>query len=116
MDAHGFVELDAVIVDEALGFKAPVHPFGNCGAHLFLGKIEQSLKTCECIRLAEFSDEFGDALLAEPACAQLTANVAEHQFRRSAVGGDDAFDLDIALAAAEIADSGKMQAVVEGLL
>src|SRR5204862_334318 len=73
-----------------------------------------STKACICPP-CEFSDEFGDTLFAEPACAQLAANVAKHQFRGAAVGGDDPLDLDIALAAAEITHGGQMQAFVEGL-
>src|SRR5258706_15076383 len=112
MDANRPVEVDTVIIDKALGLKTPVHPFGNGGAHLLLGKVEQALKACERIGLAELADELGDTLLAEPARAQLTANVAQHQFRRAAVSGDDPLNLDIALAAAERAHRGKMQALV----
>ena len=115
MDAHRLVQIDAVVVDEALGLEAAVDPFGDGASHLHFGKLEQPLEAGERIRLAELGDQLAHALLAEPARADLAADVAEHELRRAAVGGDDLLDLDAALAAAVIAHGGKMQAFVEGL-
>ena len=65
--------------------------------------------------LPNLRDQLAHALLAEAAGADLTADVAEHELGRAAVGGDDLLDLDAALAAAVIAHGGQMQAFVEGL-
>ena len=115
MDAHRLVEIDAVVIDETLGFEAPVDPFGDGAFHLQFGEFEQPRETGKRIFLAELGDQLAHALFAETTGADLAADVAEHQFRRAAVGGDDVLDLDAALAAAVIAHGGKVQAFVEGL-
>ena len=53
--------------------------------------------------------------LAEPAGAELAADVADHQFRRAAVGGDDAVEIGIVLEIALIAHRRQVQSFVENL-
>ena len=112
----GLFEIDAVVVDEAFGLEAAIRPFGDGRAHLRFGELEQPVeagqRSCPCRIWRRSSSQ---PLLAEPVGAELAADVAEHQFRRAAVGGDDALDVGVALIAALIAHRRQMQALVEGL-
>ena len=95
----GFSSVDAVVVDETLGLVAAVGPFGDGRAHARFADLEQARETRQHFVLAEFGDELVHPPFAEPVGAELAANVAEHQFRRAAVGGDDALDVGVALEA-----------------
>ena len=44
MNAHRLFQLDAVVVDKALGLVAAVGPFGDRGAHARLADLEQAGK------------------------------------------------------------------------
>src|SRR4029079_11536683 len=65
--------------------------------------------------LAEFRRELDQPPLSQSVGAKLAADVAEHQFRRAAVGADDALDVADGLALAVVAHRGQMQALVESL-
>ena len=95
VDAHRLFQLDAVVVDEALGFVAAVGPFGDRRAHPRLADLEQARKARQHLVLAVFGDQFLQPAFAEPVGAELAADVAEHQFGRAAVGGDDALDVGV---------------------
>ena len=116
MDAHGLVEAHAVVIDEALGLVAAIVPFGDGGLHAQAGQLEQAVEALQRLVLAELGDEFTQALFAQPARPELAANVAQHEFRRAAVGGDDALDLGVAREGALVAHGRQVQAFVEGLL
>src|SRR5262249_12153188 len=116
MDADRLAEFDTVIVDEALRLEAAVMPFGDCGAHLLLRKLHQAGEAGFRLLAAEFPAPRADALLAQTARAYLAADIAQDQFRRAAVGGDDALDLEISLSAAVIAHGRHVEAFVESLL
>jgi hypothetical protein len=95
VDAHRLFQRDAVVVDEALGFVAAVGPFGDGRAHPRLADLEQARITRQHFVLAVFADELLQPPFAKPIGAELAADVADHQFRRPAVGGDDAFDVGV---------------------
>ncbi len=57
--------------------------------------------------------EFDQPPFAEPVGAELAANVAEHQFGGTAVGGDDARDVVVGHVARFISHGRKVQALVE---
>src|SRR5262249_56742595 len=67
----------------------------------------------EDCRLAGVGGELVQPPSAEPIGAQLAANVAEHQDRRTAVGGDDALEIAVGNMARLVAHRGKLQALVE---
>ena len=97
VDAHRLFQVDAVVVDEALGLVAAVRPFGDRGLRsLRSDSLEQAVEAGEDLVAAEFADELVEPPLAEPVGAELAADVAEHQFGRAAVGGDDALDVGVA--------------------
>ena len=116
VNAHGLLEVDAVVVDEAFGLVAPVVPFGDGRAHALFGKLQQLVEGGERLDLAELGQQFAKAPFAEARGAELAADVAEHEFGRARVRRDDALDLDVALVAALIAHGRQMQALVEDLL
>ena len=91
----GCSSVDAVVIDEALGLVAAVGPFGDGGAHPRLADLEQARIARQHFVLAVFGDEFVQAPFAEPVGAELAADVAEHEFGRAAVGGDDALDVGV---------------------
>ena len=107
VDAHRLFEIDAVVVDEALGLEAAVLPFGEGLAQPRLRQLEQAVEAGEDFRLAVFGGELVEPPLAEPVGAELAADVAEHQLGRAAVGGDDALDVVARLVAALIAHGGR---------
>ena len=72
-------------------------------------------KQARILSLPNFADQLDQPPLAQPVGAELAADVAEHQFRRAAVGGDDALDVAVGACRALIAHRRKMQAFVEGL-
>ena len=113
MDADGLVQLDAIVVDEALGFEAPVDPFGDGAPHLDFGELEQTREAGERIRLAEFCDQLATRCSPSrlaPSWPRMSPSTSSGVRR---IGGDDALDLEIALAAAVIANGRQMQAFVE---
>ena len=93
MDAHRLFQVDAVVVDETLGLVAAVAPFGDGGAHPCVRRSQQAVKGGADFVRPNFADQFAQPPFAEPGGAELAANVAEHQFGRAAVGGDDALDI-----------------------
>ena len=95
MDAHRLAEIDAVVVDEALGLVAAVRPFGDRGAHLGFAELEQPLAAGLDLVAAVFRQQLVDALLGQPAGAELAADVAQHQLGRAAVGGDQPLDVGV---------------------
>ena len=115
MDAHRRVEIDAVVVDEALGLEAPVLPFREALAQPRFRQLEQAVPAGQDLVAAVFADELAEPLLAQPIGAELAANVAQHQLGRAAVGRDDALDVGARLERALIAHGRKVQAFVEGL-
>ena len=116
MNAHGLIEPHAVVVDETLGLVAPVAPFGDGHAHAALGQRHQMLETRQRDGRAHLVEQLAQPLFAKARAAKLSANVAEHEFRRPAVGGDDALDLDHALETALIAHRRQVEPLVEGFL
>jgi hypothetical protein len=115
VNAHRFFQFDAVVVDEAFRFVASVGPFGDRRAHPRLADREQAAEAFKHFVLAVFGDELLQPPLAEPVGAELAADVAEHQFGRAAVGGDDALDVGQHFEAALIAHRRQVQAFVENL-
>src|SRR5262245_52041191 len=88
VDAHRLLQVDAVVVDEALRLEAAVGPFGHRGVDRRLRYRQQAPESGENLLPAELADEFGEPLLAQPVGAKLSADVAEHELRRAAVGAD----------------------------
>src|SRR3954452_634447 len=115
MDAHRLFQLDAIVVDKALGFEAAVLPFREGLPQLRFRYLEQAIEAGEHFRLAVFSGELIEAPLTETVCAELPADVSKHELGRAAVGADDAIDVADRLESALIAYGGEMQALVEGL-
>ena len=98
MDAHRLFQLDAVVIDEALGFVAAVAPIRRRRRAPALARSRTGARSSASTLSAPYlRDEFGEPPFAEPVGAELAANIAEHEFRRAAVGGDDALDVGIAL-------------------
>src|SRR6476620_11768791 len=89
MNAHRLAGFHAIVIDETLGLIAPSLPFGDGRAHALFGEFEQARETRDSIVAAEFADQFDDALFAQARRAELSTNVAEHEFGRAAVSGDD---------------------------
>ena len=54
VDADRLFQVDAVVVDEALGLEAAVLPFGEGLAQLLLRHFEQPVEAGEDLLLAEF--------------------------------------------------------------
>src|SRR5215470_18842934 len=115
VDADRLLQVDAIVIDEALGFKAPVIPFGERLAQLRFRYFEQAIEAGEHFRPAVFRRQLIEASFAEPVGAELPADVAEHELGCTAVGADDAIDVADRLEAALIAHRRKMQTLVEGL-
>ena len=116
VDAHRLFQIDAVVVDEALGLEAAVRPFRDGRAQLRFRHLEQprASRRGSC-RSPNFADQLVEPPLAQPVGAELAADVAEHQFGRAAVGGDDALDVGVRRVAALVAHRRQMQALVEDL-
>src|SRR5690348_3757720 len=103
MNAHRLLQLDAVVVDETLGFEAAILPLRKGLAEFRLGDIKQTSEAGEHFRLAVFCRQLIEAPLAQPICAELPADIAEHELGRAAVGANDAIDVADRLEAALIA-------------
>src|SRR6266853_3060581 len=113
MDAHRPLQLDAVIVDEALRLEPSIVPARHCELHAPTRHLEQPLIAGADLCGAMFSGERNQPPLAEAVGAELTANVAQHQFRRAGVGGDDALQIAVRNVAALIAHRRKLETFVE---
>src|SRR5215471_12328186 len=88
MDAHWLLEVDAVVIDEALGLEPAVRPFGDRSLELRLRRFEQAIEAGLNFLPAEPADQLVETFLAQAVGAELAADVAEHQLRRAAVGAD----------------------------
>ena len=115
VDAHRLFQVDTVIIDEPFGLKAPVVPFRDRRPELCFRHFEEAIEAREDVLLAEFGDEFAQPFLAQPVGAQLSADVAEHEFRRAAVGADEPLDVAVGPVGALVAHGGQVQAFVENL-
>src|SRR5262249_21018647 len=113
MDAYRLVQLDAVVVDEALRLEAAIRPFPHHRAHRGLRDLQQAGGAGEGCRLSGPGGEARPAPLAPPIGARRAANVAEPQVGRTAVGGDDALEIAVGNMARLVAHRGKLQALVE---
>src|SRR5262249_56300458 len=96
VDAHWPLELDAVIVDEALRLEAAIRPFGDCPLDLCLRHFEQAIEAAEDLPFAELADELCEPPLAQPVGPELAADIAQHEFRGAAVGADEPLDIAVA--------------------
>src|SRR5215467_590060 len=115
VDANRFLEIDAVVIDEALGLEAPILPFREGLAQPCFRYFEQTVEAGEHLCLAVLRRELVQSSLAKAIGTELPADVAKHELGRAAVGADDAIDVAHRLERALIAHGGKMQALVEGL-
>src|SRR5262249_56114261 len=77
--------------------------------------FEEAIKACEDVPLAEFAGEFAEPLLAQPVGAELAADVAEHEFRRAAVGADEPLDVGVGPVGALVAHGGPVHALLQNL-
>ena len=73
--------------------KFPVRPFRQRLSQAPLRHFEQTVEARENFLAAIFGRKRVDAFFAQPVGAELAADVAEHEFRRAAVGADDALDV-----------------------
>src|SRR5215467_4828468 len=115
VDANRFLEIDAIVINEALRLEAPILPFREGPAQPCFRYFEQTVEAGEHLCLAVLGRELVEPPLAKAIGTELPADVAKHELWRAAVGADDAFDVTDRLEAALIAHGGKMQALVEGL-
>src|SRR5262249_43238944 len=99
--------------DEPFGFEAPVVPFGDRRLELSFRHFEKAIEARENVPLAELGDEFAQPFLAQPAGAELSADVAEHEFRRAAVGADEPLDVAVGPIGALVARGGQVQPFVK---
>src|SRR5262249_61734979 len=58
---------------------------------------------------------FAKPFLAQPVAPELSTDVADHEFRPAAVGGDEPLDVTVSPVGALVAHGGQMQAFVENL-
>ena len=105
MDAHRLVQIDAVVVDEAFRLEPPIRSIRAIAAvRIRFAIIPAAGRSRRAtLSLPNFAISSLSALLAQPVGAELAADVAEHELRRTAVGGDEA--LDVAVAPVARADS-----------
>ncbi len=115
VDAHRPLQLDAVIVDKPLGLVASVLPVRDGALHPRLRRFEQPVVAGADLCRAVLRHQRDQSLFAEPIGTELAADVAEHQFRRAAVGGDDALQIGVWNVSALVAHRRNLQAFVENL-
>src|SRR5215831_17171277 len=113
MDAHWPLQLDPVVVDEALRLKPSIVPAGDRELHTSARHFEQPVIAGADLCWTVFSYQRDQPPFAEPVSTELAANVAEHQFGRAAVDGDDAFEIVIGDVAALIAHRRELETLVE---
>src|SRR5499427_4956249 len=115
VDAHRLFQVDTVIIDEPFGFEAPAVPFGDRRLELSFRHFKEAIEAREDVPLAEFGDEFAQPFLAQPVGAELSTDVAEHEFRRAAVGADEPLDVAVGPIGPLVAHGGQVQPFVENL-